>query len=1052
MPTSDSESARALRNRRTSDFRLALPPWITTCSLCYVDLPVHVVSEDHAINRDRRERIKYVGFTAVVGILLLLNLVGVFDSVFGIDTAIFLAVLAGYKTFYRAISELLDRKISADLAIVIAAIAALAIGEYLAAAEAMFIMLLGEGLEAWAAGRTERAIHRFVDQLPHQARVLRDGAEVEVHVEDLVPGDIIVVRAGERIAADGIVDKGESSVDESPITGESVPRDKSWGDEVFSGTVNTHGLLHVRVTHAGDESTLARLIHLVEEARDHRTAPVVRVADRYARYFLPAILLAAGVTYFLSSDSDTTERVRRAVTVLIVGCPCALILATPAAMVAAIGGLARRGLLARGGQVVQKASEIDTVVFDKTGTLTTGAFEIVEILVAPGRTKEEVLALGATAEASSDHPLARVIVQSAEQRGIAIEESQDAQIVPGRGAQCFLDGRVVRAGNEAFLSDNGIEGLHDYLGAADSAGATPVLVASGNAFVGAILLRDTPRQGAHDAIHEIEGLGIPNVILLTGDRRKAADAMARVVGITHVEAELLPEQKLDRIKQLQVQGRKVAMIGDGVNDAPALAAADVGVAISGSGADIAAEAADVVDLNPEIGRLPKLFGVSRNAVTTVWQNIILFAGVVNVVAVYIAGKGWMGPALAAGVHQISSIFVMLNSVRLLRVERAAGQVSRWQRVWDLLGIGRFWESVVRALRRIDPAGGFAWLVENHRQLAKPAGAVCLAAWISTSVFTVRTDELGVIERFGRKVLPHREPGLHLKAPWPVDRLTKVRAKQVRVVEIGFRASEGGSFTEPPSYEWNIQHRDGRIRLQDEETLMLTGDQNMIEMTAVVHYDIVRPDDYLFQHVDAEQLIRAASEAALRSVVNTVTLDALLTTGRHKAELLAAKDLSARLDAYQAGIRVLHIRFQDMHPSVEVVDAFREVAGALEEKSRMINEAEGYANEQVALARGQGEALAQEAKGYLASRSERAVGDAARFQQLESAYRTAPTATATRLYLEAMEEILPGRKKLVIDTQGGRRNLWTVDDGVLVAPPGARMQQPPPPFEMPQPGE
>ena len=1013
---------------------------------------MHVVSEDHAINRDRRERIKYVGFTAVVGVLLLLNLFGIFDSVLGIDTAIFLAVLAGYKTFYRAIAELLDRKISADLAIVIAAMAALAIGEYLAAAEAMFIMLLGEGLEAWAAGRTERAIHRFVDQLPQHARLLRDGSEVEVDVEDLVPGDVIAVRAGERISADGVVERGESSVDESPITGESVPRDKATGDEVFSGTVNGHGLLHIRVTHAGDESTLARLIHLVEEARDHRTAPVVRVADRYARYFLPAILLAAGAVYFLSSDVETAERVRRAVAVLIVGCPCALILATPAAMVAAIGGLARRGLLARGGQVVQKASEVDTIVFDKTGTLTTGAFEIVEVMAAPGHTDRQVLELGATAEASSDHPLARVIVRSAEQRGIAPRQSQDAQIVPGRGAQCLCDGHLVRAGNEAFLADNGIEGVQDYLVAADRAGATPVLVAAGDTLAGAILLRDTPRHGAHDAIHEIEDLGIPNIILLTGDRRKAADAMARVVGITHVEAELLPEQKLDRIKQLQVQGRKVAMIGDGVNDAPALAAADVGVAISGSGADIAAEAADVVDLNPEIGKLPKLFGVSRNAVTTVWQNIILFAGVVNVVAVYVAGKGWMGPALAAGVHQISSIFVMLNSVRLLRVERPAHQISRWRRLWESLGIGHLWERLVEILRGIDPAGGFAWLVENHRRLARPFAVLCLAAWVSTSVFMLRTDEIGVIERFGRKVLPHREPGIHLKIPWPVDRLTRVQAKQVRVVEIGFRTSEGASFSEPPAYEWNLQHRDGRLQLRDEETLMLTGDQNMIEMTAVVHYDIDRPDDYLFRQVDAEAVIRAASESALRSVVNTIPLDSLLTTGRHGAELQAAEELSSRLDYYQTGVRVLHVRFQDMHPSVEVVDAFREVAGALEEKSRMINEAEGYANEQVALARGQGEALVQVAKGYKASRSDRAGGDAERFRQLESAYRTAPAPTSTRLYLEAMEEILPGRKKLIIDSQGGRRTLWTLDDGVLVAPSGAQMQQPPPAFEIPEPGE
>ena len=1013
---------------------------------------MHVVSEDHAINRDRREQVKYVGFTVFVGVLLLLNLFGVFDSVAGVDTAIFLAILAGYKTFYRAISELLERKISADLAIVIAATAALAIGEYLAAAEAMFIMLLGEGLEAWAAGRTERAIHRFVDQLPHHARVLRDGSEVEVHVEDLVPGDLIVVRAGERISADGVVRSGESSVDESPITGESVPRDKAPGEEVFSGTVNGHGLLHIRVTHAGEESTLARLIHLVEEARDHRTAPVVRVADRYARYFLPAILLAAGAVYFLTGSADTAERVRRAVAVLIVGCPCALILATPAAMVAAIGGLARRGLLARGGQVVQKASEIDTVVFDKTGTLTSGEFEIVEVLAGPGRSEAQVLALGATAEAGSDHPLAKVIVRSASDKGIAVGTPQDARIVPGRGAQCVYGGQVVRAGNEAFLAENGITDFRDSLEAADRAGATPVLIAEGSRFAGAILLRDTPKSGAHDVVHEIEELGIANVILLTGDRRKAADAMARVVGISHVEAELLPEQKLDRIKQLQVQGRKVAMIGDGVNDAPALAAADVGVAISGSGADIAAEAADVVDLNARITKLPKLFGVSRRAVTTVWQNIILFAGVVNVVAVYIAGKGWMGPALAAGVHQISSIFVMLNSVRLLRVERPAGHTSVRQRVWDFLGIKELWAAGVGILSRIDPAGGFAWLVEHRRRLAKPAAVAVLAGWMTTSLFTIGTEEVGVIERFGRKVMPHREPGLHLKLPWPVDRLTRVRAREIRVIEIGFRTSDSTSFSEPPAYEWNIQHRDGRIQLRDDETLMLTGDQNMIEMTAVVHYNIDRPDDYLFQQVDPEAVLRTASEAALRSVVNTIPLDSLLTTGRRAAEKRAAEGLNGLLAEYRTGVHVLKIHIQDMHPSVEVVDAFREVAGALEEKNRMINEAEGYANEQVALARGQSEALVQEAKGYRASRSDRAGGDAARFTQMESAYRAAPTSTSTRLYLETMEEILPGRRKLVIDSAGGRRTLWTMDEGVLVSPPGTQMQQPPPPFEMPELGE
>lgn len=1010
---------------------------------------MHVVSEDHAINRDRREQVKYVGFTVLVGVLLLLNFLGIFDTLFGYDTAIFLAVIAGYKTFYRAIAELFERKISADLAIVIAAFAAMMIGEYLAAAEAMFIMLLGEGLEAWAAGRTERAIHRFVDQLPHHARVLRDGREIEVHVGDLMPGDIVVVRAGERISADGTIESGESSVDESPITGESVPRDKAAGDEVFSGTVNGHGLIHVRVTRAAEESTLARLIQLVEEARDHRTAPVVRTADKYARFFLPAILAAAGAVYYLSSDFDNVERMRRAVAVLIVGCPCALILATPAAMVAAIGGLARRGLLVRGGQVVQAASEIDTVVFDKTGTLTTGEFELLEIVPAQGYTETEVLTLGAVAEAGSDHPLAKVIVADALSRGLDCEAPIEAKIVPGRGAQCVRNGHTIRAGNEAFLGEQGIDGLQPYLDAADRSGATAVLVASDSKFVGAILLRDTPRQGAHDAVHAIEDLGVANIVLLTGDRRKAADAIARAVGITHVEAELLPEQKLDRIRQLQLQGRKVAMIGDGVNDAPALAAADVGVAIAGSGADIAAEAADAVDLNHEIAKLPKLFDVSKNAVTTIWQNIILFAGVVNVVAVYVAGKGMMGPALAAGVHQISSIFVMLNSVRLLRVERPAGQVSRWRKYGRQVGIEHFWSAVLRALRSVDPAGGFAWLVENRRRLVKPLVWICAVFWASTATFVLQTDEQGVIERFGSKVLPYREPGVNLKLPWPVDRLTRIKAHRIRIVEIGFRTTAAATFNEPPAYEWDVQHRDGRIQLKEEETLMLTGDQNMIEMSAVVHYDLEKPDDFLFRQLDAEATIRAAAESSLRTVVNAMPLDALITTGRRDAEQAVAEDLQIRLERYQAGVRVRHVAIQDVHPSVEVVDAFRDVAGALEEKSRMINEAEGYANEQSALARGQAEAGLREAAGYKISRSDRAEGDAERFVQLEREYRRAPGPTATRLYLETMDEVLPDRPKLIIDANGGKRNLWTVEDSIMLAPPDARMQQPPPPFEMPE---
>src|SRR6516162_317157 len=308
------------------------------------------------MDEGRRERIRYYSFAAFVGALLLLNWLGIFKTIFGLDTAIVITLLAGYKTFYNSISALLERRISADIALCIAVIAALSIGEYLAAAEAMFIVLVGEGLESYAAGRTAAAIGRFVEQMPRRARRLREGAEEEVDAATLEPGDLILVRAGERLPADGVIDAGASAVDESSITGEPLPREKSASDEVFSGSLNGGGLLRIRVTRAGKETTLARVVQLVKEAEERR-APVERLADRAARYFLPALLLAAALTFYFTRDW------MRTVSVLIVACPCALILATPTAMVAAIGGLARRGILVRGGTVLQQSANVDAVLF-----------------------------------------------------------------------------------------------------------------------------------------------------------------------------------------------------------------------------------------------------------------------------------------------------------------------------------------------------------------------------------------------------------------------------------------------------------------------------------------------------------------------------------------------------------------------------------------------------------------------------------------------------------------------------------------------------------------
>ena len=957
------------------------------------------------MDAERQERIRYYLFAAFVGVLLLLNWLGIFRSVFGIDTAIVVTLLAGYKTFYNSISALLERRISADIALCIAVIAALAVGQNLAAAEAMFIVLVGEGLESYAAGRTEAAIHRFVEQMPRRARLLRDGREEEVDAASLAAGDRIAVRAGERVPADGTVAAGVSAVDESSITGEPLPRDKAVGDEVFSGSLNGGGRIEIRVSRAGDDTTLARVARLVEDAQQRR-APVERLADRAAQYFLPALLLAAALTFYFTRDW------MRTVAVLIVACPCALILATPTAMVAAIGGLARRGILVRGASVLQVAAKVDTVVFDKTGTITEGSFEVLRIVAVDGD-ERRLLALAAAAERASDHPLARVIEAEAARLGLPLPPVEQAGVLPGRGVEAAINGRTVRAGSPALVGEAPAE-LSEQ---ADVPGATAIWVSEDGRIAGAILLRDRLRPGVEPCIAGLREQGIARIALLTGDRRRAAEAVARQAGIGEIAADLLPDQKQERIRQLVAEGRAVAMVGDGINDAPALAASSVGIAVAGA-SDITAEAADVVYLPRSLESLPEFYKASRAAVMTAWQNIILFAGVVNLAAVLLAASGTVGPIGAALTHQLSSFFVMMNSLRLLRLR-------------GKFPAARLRERVRRSIPPFEASAARHWLAAH-----KWGGALAAAALLLLNGFyVIAPDETGIVQRFGRKLSPDIGPGLHYKLSWPIDRLRRVQARRVRSIEIGFRSSAATNSAEPAAYEWNVQHRSGRFQRVPEESLVLTGDQNMIELNAVVNYDLARPGDFVFTQMDGDATVRAAAESAVEGVVTNAAIDDVLTTGRAAIEQRVKRDLQARMDRYGAGVRILGVRLEDVHPSLEVVDAFREVSGAFEEKNRLINEAEGYRNEQVALARGNAQANLANAKGYTASRVSRAEGDATRFDAREAAFRTAPGPTETRLYWETIEQVLPGKQKLIVDSTRARRQLFLLEDGVEISGPG-----------------
>jgi HflK protein len=472
------------------------------------------------------------------------------------------------------------------------------------------------------------------------------------------------------------------------------------------------------------------------------------------------------------------------------------------------------------------------------------------------------------------------------------------------------------------------------------------------------------------------------------------------------------------------------MLGDGINDAPGLAAADVGVAVAGA-SDITAEAADVVYLPHSLDRLPRLFEISRRAVQTAWLNIVLFAGALNALAVLACATGKLGPIGAAFTHQLSSFCVMMNSLRLLRVERrspsrgAKVAAAAWQRA-----------------RVFDPAAALDWALARRKQYVKPSLITAAALGVLSGFYAIQADEVGVIERFGRKVTPFSQPGLHYKLPWPVERLTRIRAHRVRVVEIGFRSNAAGA-AEPSAYEWNVQHRSGRFQSRPDESLMLTGDQNMIEVNATVHYEIEHPDAFLFRQLDGDVTIREAAESAIQEATTTTPLDDVLTSGRQAIEQKVLAELQRRMDRYQVGIRVLRVKLEDVHPSLEVVDAFRAVSAAFEEKNRLVNEAQGYRNEQIALARGNAKALLQNANAYTLGRINRAAGDGSRFTQSELAFRTAPGPTETRLYLETMEQVLPGKKKLIMDTGKGRRHLLLLDDGVEIGPAGAALVAPQP---------
>ena len=534
----------------------------------------------------------------------------------------------------------------------------------------------------------------------------RDGHEIEVPANDVRVGDRVVVRPGERIPVDGTVLAGRSSVDQSALTGESLPVDKEPADVVFTSTLNQFGVLEIEAQKVGALTTFGQVLRLVSEAR-RRKANLEKVADRLARYFLPAVELAAGATLLTGYVAGWPDVWSRTVAVLVVACPCSLVLATPAAMLAAMAWLARHGVLIKRCAALERLAACDVFAFDKTGTLTQGLPQFATIVTTPGHDEAEVLRLAASAESTSHHPLARVVVTEAPARAFAGRAGRRVDSAwAGVFARC---GRstdppaTVRVGNRRFLAEAGIAldpATDRILDDLDREGQTSLIVAVDGAIAGVIGVRDAIRPEAHDVVHDLRQLKIKEIAVLTGDRQPPARAVAKRIHADTIEAELLPADKARWIEERRQAGRRVAMIGDGINDAPALAGADVGIALSGMGADLAAEAGDLILMGEPLRVLPELVQLSRATVAVIRQNIIGFAFGLNAVAMLSATFGLLGPVAAAILHQAGSLIVLLNSMRLLifgdwanmpPLRQLRGLGAHVRRLDDRIDLDRAWQ-------------------------------------------------------------------------------------------------------------------------------------------------------------------------------------------------------------------------------------------------------------------------------------------------------------------------------------------------------------------------
>jgi Cd2+/Zn2+-exporting ATPase len=576
-------------------------------------------------------------------------------------------VLNGIPILWGAATGLWRRQVNVDELVSLAIIASLWQGELLTAAVVSFVMVMGSLIEQATSDAARRAIHSLMDLSPQTATVVVGGSLENRPVSEIEVGDLILVKPGERIPVDAVVRKGATTVDESPVTGESIPRDKTTGDAVFTGTLNHNGVVEIEAVAVGEDTTLGKVIRLVSEAEAHKPE-AIRLIDRYARWFTPLILACAAAAWGLTGELN------RAVAVLIVGCPCALILAAPTAIVATIGRAARAGIFVKGGEFLEAAARAQVILFDKTGTLTEGRPRVDDVISREGVDAREVLTLAACVEQHSTHPLARAVMKAAHYAKVTIGQVDEMCARIGLGVRACVQGRMVEVGSAQLCG--GARGipmdLRQPLERIKEQGATPLVVYQDEKPLGIICVADRVRPAAAETVRRLHSLGMEQIGLLSGDHEKSARTIAQAVGVDHSWAEMKPGDKLEVIKDFQKRGKAVMFVGDGINDAPALAVADVGIAMGAAGTDVALETADIALMNDDIAKIPFLVRISRRMLRIIKGNLA-FGLFFNALAVLASGKGWLSPMAGAVVHNVGSILVVMSSASIAFTSNRIGQ-------------------------------------------------------------------------------------------------------------------------------------------------------------------------------------------------------------------------------------------------------------------------------------------------------------------------------------------------------------------------------------------